>query len=171
MKKLDLNAGEKAPRVVNVVIEIPKGSSNKYEVDKETGLVRLDRVLYSPLFYPCDYGYIPGTLYSDGDPLDTLVLITHPTFPGCVLEARPIGVLCMRDEKGRDDKVLSVATRDPRYAGIETLDGVGDHTLREIEHFFNVYKELEDKEVEVLGWDGADAARKMIQECVLPAKR
>jgi inorganic pyrophosphatase len=171
MKKLDLNAGEKAPRVVNVVIEIPKGSSNKYEVDKETGLVRLDRVLYSPLFYPCDYGYIPGTLYSDGDPLDTLVLITHPTFPGCVLEARPIGVLCMRDEKGRDDKVLSVATRDPRYAAIETLDGVGDHTLREIEHFFNVYKELEDKEVEVLGWDGADAARKMIQECVLPAKR
>jgi inorganic pyrophosphatase len=170
MRGVDLTVGDKAPRVVNVVVEIPKGSSNKYEVDKETGLVRLDRVLYSPLFYPCDYGYIPGTLYSDGDPLDTLVLLTHPTFPGCVLEARPIGVLCMRDEKGRDDKVLSVAVRDPRYATIETLDGVGEHTLREIEHFFAVYKELEDKEVEVLGWDGADAARKMIQECTLPAK-
>lgn len=164
MNRFDVGAGDRAPRVVNVVVEIPKGSSNKYEVDKQTGLVRLDRVLYSPLFYPCDYGYIPGTMYSDGDPLDTLVLLTHPTFPGCVLDARPIGVLCMRDEKGRDDKVLSVGARDPRYARIKSLDGVGEHTLREIEHFFDVYKELEDKEVEVLGWDGADAARKMIQE-------
>jgi inorganic pyrophosphatase len=144
--------GPESPRIVNTVIEIPKGGSNKYEVDEVTGLVKLDRVLYSPLFYPCDYGYIPGTLYSDGDPLDVLVLLSHPTFPGCIVEARPIGVLGMSDDKGQDDKILCVALKDPRFAGINSIDELGTHTKKEIMHFFEVYKQLEEKQVSVIGW-------------------
>src|SRR5437773_1351596 len=105
MRLSDVGLGERAPEIVNTIIEIPKGSTNKYEIDRETGIVRLDRVLFSPLFYPCDYGYVPQTLYTDGDPLDALVLLTHPTFPGCVVEAKPLGVLAMKDEKGSDDKI------------------------------------------------------------------
>src|ERR1700681_4003500 len=108
MSLLDVLIGSQAPEIVNAVIEIPQGSTNKYEVDAKTGVIRLDRVLYSPLFYPFDYGYIPGTHYLDGDPLDVLVLISHPTFPGCVVEASAIGVLKMSDEKGPDEKILCV---------------------------------------------------------------
>lgn len=162
MSLAKVEIGELAPDVVNAIIEIPKGSSNKYEIDVETGVVRLDRVLYSPLFYPYDYGFIPQTVYTDGDPLDLLVLISHPTFPGCVVEVRPIGILGMRDEKGRDDKVLAVATRDPRFSGIMSLEDMGEHTRKEIVHFFEVYKELEDKTVEVLGWEGAETAKELI---------
>ena len=155
--------GPDAPNRVNVVIEIPKGSTNKYEIDPKSGIIKLDRVLFSPLFYPCDYGYIPQTLYSDGDAIDALVLLTHPTFPGCVVESRPIGVLKMSDEKGQDDKIICVATKDPRFAEVETLDDVSEHMRREIVHFFEVYKSLEEKSVYVLGWAGKDEALRIIE--------
>ena len=113
MSLLDVKIGPDAPETFNAIIEIPRGSTNKYEVDQETGTIKLDRVLYSPLFYPFDYGYIPQTHYLDGDPLDVLVLTSHPLFPGCVVEASPIGVLKMSDEKGPDEKILCVATEGP----------------------------------------------------------
>jgi inorganic pyrophosphatase len=164
MSLLNIGIGDRAPEIVNVIIEIPKGSSNKYEVDITTGIVKLDRVLYSPLFYPCEYGFIPGTLYSDGDPIDALVLTSHPTMPGCVLDCKPIGLLMMRDEKGRDDKILCVGMRDPRYNTMRSLQDVGDHVLREIVHFFEVYKQLEEKDVDVLGWDDAEMAKDIIEQ-------
>jgi len=154
--------GPNAPDVFNTVIEIPRGSTNKYEVDIETGLIKLDRVLYSPLFYPFDYGYIPQTHYLDGDPLDVLVLISHPTFPGCVIEASAIGVLEMTDEKGPDEKILCVAKKDPRFGYRTDLSQLNEHTTKEIMHFFEVYKGLEDKAVDVVGWHGPDVARELI---------
>lgn len=164
MSLLNAKIGSKAPAFVNTVIEIPKGSTNKYEVDSETGLIRLDRVLYSPLFYPFDYGYIPQTHYLDGDPLDVLVLNSHPTFPGCLVEAKPIGVLAMKDEKGPDEKILCVALADPRYGYRDAIDRVNPHTLKEIIHFFEVYKELEDKTVDVGDWRGRDLAVELIEK-------
>jgi inorganic pyrophosphatase len=156
--------GPNAPEQFNAVIEIPRGSTNKYEVDQETGIIKLDRVLYSPLFYPFDYGYIPQTHYLDGDPLDVLVLLTHPTFPGCVIEAAPIGVLYMTDEKGPDEKILAVALKDPRYGYRTSVDQLNEHTLKEIQHFFEVYKQLEEKAVEVHGWKGREDAISLIQQ-------
>ncbi|MCC7433806.1 MAG: inorganic diphosphatase [Methanoregulaceae archaeon] len=160
MSLLDVPIGPNAPQSFNTVIEIPKGSTNKYEMDPQTGLLRLDRVLYSPLFYPFDYGFIPQTLYLDGDPIDVLVMLMHPTFPGCIVEAKPIGLLEMRDDKGPDEKVLCVATKDPRFNNRTSLNDLNPHTLKEIYHFFEVYKALEDKEVEVVGWkDVIDAVQ------------
>jgi inorganic pyrophosphatase len=164
MSLLNATIGENAPVSFNTVIEIPRGSTNKYEVDAQTGLIRLDRVLFSPLFYPFDYGYIPQTHYLDGDPLDVLVLLSHPTFPGCVIEAAAIGVLEMADEKGPDEKILCVAKKDPRYGYRTSLDQLNDHTTKEIMHFFQVYKDLEDKFVEVLGWKGPEVANALIQK-------
>ena len=155
--------GPDAPNRVNVIVEIPKGSTNKYEIDPNTGIIRLDRFLFSPLFYPCDYGYIPQTLYSDGDAIDALVLLTHPTFPGCVVESRPIGVLKMSDEKGQDDKIICVASKDPRFSEVEALEDVSEHMRREIVHFFEVYKALEEKSVDVLGWESIREAHRIIE--------
>ena len=160
MSLLNAKIGNNAPERFNTIIEIPRGSTNKYEVDQETGLIHLDRVLYSPLFYPFDYGYIPQTKYLDGDPLDVLVLVTHPTFPGCVIEA--IGVLEMRDEKGPDEKILCVATKDPRYGTRTDISHINDHTTKEIMHFFQVYKDLEEKSVDVVGWHGPELAIELI---------
>jgi inorganic pyrophosphatase len=162
MSLLDVKIGSKAPEIVNTIIEIPRGATNKYEVDKETGVMRLDRVLFSPLFYPFDYGYIPQTHYLDGDPLDVLVLLSHPTFPGCLIEAKPIGVLEMTDDKGPDEKILCVATKDPRYGYRDNMDRVNPHTLKEITHFFEVYKHLEEKDVDVKGWHGRALALELI---------
>jgi inorganic pyrophosphatase len=164
MSLLDVPIGEYAPSIFNTIIEIPKGSTNKYEVDQKTGVVKLDRVLYSPLFYPFDYGYIPQTLYLDGDPLDTLVMLMHPTFPGCVVEAKAIGVLEMRDEKGPDEKILCVATKDPRFSNRKSLNDLNVHTLKEIIHFFEVYKQLEEKSVEVIGWNDVALAVQLIEK-------
>jgi inorganic pyrophosphatase len=164
MSLLDVPIGLKAPTIVNTIIEIPRGSTNKYEVDSKTGVIKLDRVLFSPLFYPFDYGYIPQTHYLDGDPLDVLVLLSHPTFPGCVIEAKPIGVLEMSDDKGPDEKILCVATKDPRYGYRESLDELNNHTLSELQHFFEVYKHLEEKDVEVKGWHGRDLAVELISK-------
>jgi len=135
-----------------VFVEIPSGSRNKYEWDTELGAIVLDRRLFTSMSYPADYGYIEGTLAEDGDPLDALVLVTEPTFPGCRLRARPVGVLLMHDDKGPDVKILCVALGDPHYAHVEGLDDVPAHKLIEVEHFFATYKLLEDKHVAVHGW-------------------
>jgi inorganic pyrophosphatase len=167
MSLLDVGPGPKPPEEVNVVIEIPKGSTNKYEVDQKTGVLKLDRVLYSPLFYPFDYGYIPQTLYLDGDPIDCLVILSHPTFPGCVVEARPIGVLAMQDDKGPDEKILAVADKDPRFNQRRSLSDINDHTKKEIIHFFEVYKQLEEKSVNVIGWHDVGIAMTLIERYLI----
>ena len=154
-----------ASDTVLAFIEIPRGSRNKYEFDEETGMFRLDRVLYSSVHYPADYGFIPDTLAEDGDHLDILVLTQEPTFPGCTIEARPLGGLDMADEKGSDVKVLAVPVGDPRYDHVLTLESLGDHWLREIETFFATYKLLEPKQTEVLGWHTAEEAWSVIGVC------
>ena len=164
MSLLDVSIGPDAPNVFNVVVEIPKGSTNKYEIDHQTGAIKLDRVLFSPLFYPCDYGYIPQTHYRDGDQIDVLLMISHPTFPGCVVEAKAIGVLEMKDEKGSDEKIVCVATKDPRYSERKSLNDLQEHTKKEIIHFFEVYKTLEEKSVEVIGWNDVALALQIIEK-------
>lgn len=149
--------------VVDAFIEIPKGSRNKYEFDEASGQFRLDRVLYSSVHYPTDYGFIAHTLAPDGDHLDILVVVHEPTFPGCVVEARPVGGLDMSDEKGSDFKVLAVPTGDPRFDHVRTLRDLAPHTLLEIEAFFATYKLLEPKDTEVLGWHEVDEAWEMIE--------
>jgi len=160
-----LPLGPQPPNEIYGIVEIPQGSSNKYEYRPELGVFVLDRVLYSPLFYPCEYGWIPETLSEDGDPLDVLILATHPTFPGCVLVARPVGALRMRDEKGVDHKVIAVSARDPRFDGMIALADLPPHRLTEVEHFFRVYKELEHKETEILGWLGREETGEVIMAC------
>ena len=147
---------------VRAIVEIPKGSRNKYEMDHETGRIRLDRTLFASVHYPADYGFIDGTLGEDGDPLDALVLVAEPTFPGCEIDARPVGVFRMSDDKGIDHKVLCVPVSDPLWSSIEGIAGVPPHLLVEIEHFFNVYKQLERKQTETEGWEDADAARSVV---------
>ncbi|NMP22322.1 inorganic diphosphatase [Sulfobacillus harzensis] len=149
---------------VDVVIEIPQGSQNKYEVDHETGRVRLDRVLYSPMHYPAEYGFIADTLGEDDDPLDVLVLATYPTFPGCTVSARILGMLEMSDEKGIDTKLLGVLADDPRFNHVQSLDDVNPHVLKEIPHFFATYKQLENKETHIGGWKGLDDALRVLEE-------
>ena len=160
----DVPVGKNAPEEVNVIIEIPKFSSNKYEYDPETDTIMLDRVLYSPLFYPWDYGFIPNTTYLDGDPVDVLVLIAHPTYPGIVVEAKPIGVLEMVDGGLPDEKLLCVASKDHRFGNRDSLAAIHQHTLDEIVHFFEVYKQLEHKNVEIKGWQPREAAYEIIRK-------
>lgn len=155
---------------VNVLVEIPRGSRNKYEYDDGLGMIRLDRVLFSSVHYPTDYGFIPGTLAPDGDHLDVLVLCEEPTFPGCLVPARVIGVLRMVDEKGSDDKVLAVPVGDPRFDDVHDLTDISAHWLREIENFFATYKFLEQRETQVTGWSGVAEAEALIGECLLAAK-
>jgi len=152
--------------VVDAFIEIPTGSQNKYEYDKERGVFMLDRVLFSPMHYPTEYGYLDGTLALDGDPLDILVLTTFPTFPGCVIESRVIGVLVMSDDKGQDEKLLAVPKSDPRWKEVNSLEDLPPHTLKEIEHFFQVYKDLENKKTVIEGWKDAAFAANLYEECV-----
>jgi inorganic pyrophosphatase len=146
-----------------MIVEIPKNSSNKYEYDGALGVFRLDRALYSPLHYPGDYGFIPGTLAEDHDPVDVLVLVDEPSFPGVMISVRPVGVLDMVDNAEPDHKVLAVPNHDPRYDQVHTIDQVFPHKLREIEHFFAIYKELEHKRTEMLGWRGPREAREAIR--------
>jgi len=159
-----LPIGSKAPDRVNAVIEIPQGSVHKYEFDKELHVFRLDRTLYSPVHYPGDYGFIPSTLGLDGDPLDVLVLVDSPSFSGCVMEVRPIGVLRMVDQGKQDEKLLAVVENDPVYREINDCSQVFPHLLREIEHFFSIYKNLEGKKTELAGWASAKVARRLIVE-------
>jgi len=148
----DIPLGEKSPQIINVVIEIPKGTRNKYEYDEVLDEIRLDRVLHSPVYYPTDYGFVPHTLSEDGDHLDILVIISEPTFPGCIVSVRPIGVLDMEDEAGRDYKIIAVAEKDPRSATINALDDTNEHFRKEVSHFFETYKHLENKCVKIKGW-------------------
>lgn len=150
----------------DVVIEIPKGQRNKYEMDHESGRIRLDRMLFTSTRYPADYGFIEHTLAEDGDPLDALVVLEEPTFPGCLIKCRAIGMFRMRDEKGRDDKVLCVPATDPRVAHLRDISDVPEFDLLEIQHFFQVYKALEPgKEVEAARWAGKQAADDEIEAC------
>jgi inorganic pyrophosphatase len=145
--------------VIDVVVEIPKGSRNKYEVDKVTGVIRLDRRLFSATVYPADYGFIPDTLAGDGDALDALVLLDDPTFPGCWITARPVAVLWMEDDKGEDAKVICVPAGDPRWAAVLDVDDISEEMRAEIQHFFEVYKLIEpDKHSSTRGWGGLDEA-------------
>jgi inorganic pyrophosphatase len=155
-------SAEDFPGIVEVVVEIPRGSRNKYEWDESAGVFRLDRVLASAVHYNFDYGFVTDTRSGDGDHTDALLLIDEPTFPGCRVWARPIGGLEMRDDKGPDFKVLCVAVADPHQAHVERLDQVRPHRLVEIEHFFNTYKLLEAKETDVVGWRDADTARTVL---------
>ena len=148
---------------IEVVVEIPRGGRNKYEFDRERGVFVLDRVLYSSVHYPTDYGFVASTLALDGDALDALVVVDEPTFPGCHVMARPIGVLAMRDEKGPDQKILAVPIGDPRFDSIQDLHDIDGHWLREIENFFQTYKTLEDKWTDVVGWEDAASAARVIR--------
>jgi inorganic pyrophosphatase len=149
-----------------VVIEIPKGSKNKYELDKETGLLRLDRVLYSAVYYPAEYGFIPRTYCDDGDPLDVLVLAQKPVFPLTIVEARAIGVMRMRDEKGSDDKILGVSVHDPAFADYTDKDQLPPHVLRQVQRFFQDYKVLEQKKVVIEDLLGPVEAVSIIREAL-----
>lgn len=153
-------------KTFDVLIEIPKGSRNKYEYDFELKKIRYDRMLFSSMMYPADYGFIPETLALDGDPLDILVLVHEPTFPGCVMEVKPIGVFHMADEKGPDEKIICVPVSDPIWNKYSDLNEINPHLVKEIEHFFQVYKDLENKKVDVGGWGDASEARAIIDACV-----
>jgi len=155
------------PGLLNVLIEIPAGSQNKYEFDKDLNAFTLDRVLYSAVHYPCDYGFIPNTLGDDRDPLDALVLIDQPTFPGCVITARPLGMLIMIDGGDRDEKILCVAAKDPRYAHVNSLEDLSPHRLEEIAEFFRSYKNLEKKVTEINGWQGVDAVQFLVDQAIV----
>ncbi len=162
---LELPMGEDAPSLVTAVVEIPQGSVNKYEYDKTLHVFRLDRNLFSPVHYPGDYGFIPRTLAKDGDPLDILILGDAPSFPGCVLIARPVGLFRMLDQGIEDEKVVAFASANPTFSQIENYTSVYPQILREVEHFFAIYKDLEGKRTQPLGWDDVEAARKTILEC------
>lgn len=153
--------GDNGP--VEVRIEIPRGSRNKYEYDENAGTIRLDRVLYSSMDYAADYGYIPDSCAPDGDPLDVLVPVEEPTVPGCLVRARPIGLLRMSDEKGEDDKILAVLSDDPRFEELADIGQLARHWLREIENFLRTYKLLEGIETEVFSWEGSRSAQELIR--------
>jgi inorganic pyrophosphatase len=154
------------PGIINVLIEITGGSKNKYEFDKEIEAFALDRVLSSSVQYPYDYGFIPNTLADDGDPLDGMVIIDEPTFPGCVIPARPIGFLEMIDGGDRDEKILCVPDKDPRYAQVRSLKDVAPHRLDEIAEFFRSYKNLEKKVTEILGWQDVHQVQALVEKSI-----
>jgi inorganic pyrophosphatase len=152
-------------QVVDVIIEIPRGSRNKYEMDHTRGRIRLDRTLFTSMSYPADYGFVPQTLAEDGDPLDAMVLVSQPTFPGCTVRARPIGVFWMHDEHGPDAKLLCVPESDARYADCTDIDDVAESVRREIWHFFDVYKDIEPmKSSDTRGWGHAGDAAQCLSE-------
>ncbi|HEY7703333.1 MAG TPA: inorganic diphosphatase [Acidimicrobiia bacterium] len=149
---------------VVMVVEIPRGSRNKYEVDHETGEIFLDRTLFTATRYPADYGYIPDTLADDGDPLDILCLTTDPTFPTCRIRVRPVAVLRLEDQGEIDDKVISVPAGDPRHDAVQDVGDLEEHFRKELEHFFLVYSELEKEAVTSFGWEGRDLAMQLIED-------
>ena len=159
---------KKEPDIINTLIEVPKGSRNKYELDKELNVYKLDRVLYSSVQYPGDYGHIPNTLWDDGDPLDVLIKVREPSFPGCLIEARIIGILNMHDNGDNDAKILAVPNDDPYYERIKDINDVSPAFLKEVEHFFQVYKQLEPKkEVKVNGWGNKEEAIKAVKKSII----
>lgn len=162
----DVSHGKKVPDEINVIVEINKGSKNKYEIDKETGLIALDRAMHSAQDYPFDYGFVPQTLWDDEDALDVVLLTTYPLLPGILVSARPIAIMGMVDSGEADDKVIAVPTDDPRWTEVKDLSDINKHTLKEIEHFFATYKQIQKKVVEVTGFKGADDARKAVTRSI-----
>jgi inorganic pyrophosphatase len=166
-----ITLGDQSPKVVNAIIEIVKQTSNKYEYDEKLDIIKLDRVLHSPMYYPVDYGFIPETRSKDGDHLDVMVMTNAPVFTGCLLEVRPVGVLIMSDESGDDEKILAVPIKNPAYDEIKKLSDVPEHFLKELIHFFTEYKRLEqNKKVTVKGWLNRQEAYKIIHESNLVYK-
>src|SRR5436309_4403457 len=152
-----------AERSLRCLVEIPKGSSNKYEYDHDENVIKLDRFLFSSMVYPTDYGFIPETLGLDGDPLDAMVCVSEPTFPGCMIDVKPIALFRMEDDKGVDDKILCVPLQDPAWNTLEQLDDLSKALRDEIAHFFSVYKDLEQKKVRVDGWYSKEDALEEIE--------
>jgi inorganic pyrophosphatase len=163
---MDVPPGTDIPSVVNAIVEIPKGRRSKFEIDKKTGLFRLDRYLYSSSHYPSDYGFIPQTLAEDGDALDVLVMVNEPTFTSCLIEARVIGLFRMRDRGVNDFKILGVPNADPLFAEYRNLRDAPSHFLREVEHFFATYKQLEGVAIETMGWATAQDAAAEVRASV-----
>lgn len=164
MNLIELDPGPESPRYIRAIVEIPKGSSNKYEYDGELGLFKLSRTLYSPMHYPADYGFVPGTMAEDRDPLDILVFVTSASYPGIMSMVRPIGVMDMLDGDEPDHKIIAVPHRDPRFASVERVEDLAPHSKREIEHFFSIYKELEGKQTTMQGWRSQSSAFETITE-------
>jgi len=162
----DVSLGNNVPNEFNTIIEIPKGSKNKYEVDKGTGMIKLDRAMKTAQDYPFDYGFAPQTLWEDDDPLDVVVLTTYPLHPGILVNVRPVGVMRMIDGGEGDDKILTVPVEDPRWADVKDVGDINKHTLKEIKHFFETYKQIEGKEVEISGFEGRDAAMKSVEKSI-----
>lgn len=165
----NLPIGTNAPVEVNTVIEVPKGSSNKYKYRPDLDVFRFDHTLWSPLYYPCDYGWICGTKPEGArKPLNVLVMASNPTFAGCLIVARPVGTLLMHDTKGEDNKVLAVAVADPRLDDVRSLNDLSEHTLLEIQHFFEIYQALEQREVTIGGWENVDDTHARIRRLMDP---
>ena len=151
---------------MNVIVEINKGSNNKYEIDKETGLIALDRAMHTSQDYPYDYGFVPQTLWDDGDPLDVVILTTYPLFPGILVRVRPVGMMDMVDDGDSDVKIIAVPTKDPRWDDVKDLKDVNKHTIKEMEHFFSTYKKLQNKEVVIKGFEGKDKAMEAFNKAI-----
>jgi inorganic pyrophosphatase len=162
----DITPGKNIPKEINVIVEIEKGSKNKYELDKETGLIKLDRVMYTSQDYPFDYGFVPQTHWHDGDPLDVVLLTTHPLVPGLLLTARPVGVLDMIDDGESDAKIIAVPVKDPRWNEVKDLSDVNPHTIEEIKHFFETYKQIQKKTVTIPTIRDAKSAMEVVLEGV-----
>lgn len=160
----DLEPGDKSK--ITVVVEINKGSKNKYEIDKKTGLIKLDRAAHTAQDFPFDYGFVPQTLWHDNDPLDVIVLTTYPLNPGILVEVRPVGIMNMIDGGEGDDKIIVVPVEDPRWDEVKDLQDINKHTLKEMEHFYSTYKKLQNKEVEITGFKGANEAKAAFEEGV-----
>ena len=159
----EISAGNNLPEEINVIIEIPKGSKNKYEIDKETGLIALDRAMHSAQDYPFDYGFVPQSFWDDNDALDVILLTTYPLAPGILVKARPVAIMGMIDCGDKDDKIIAVPVDDPRWDEVKDLSDINKHTIKEMEHFFSTYKKIQEKEVEVTGFEGRNAAEKAIE--------
>lgn len=158
----DITAGKNVPDTINVIVEIPKGSKNKYEIDKETGLITLDRAMHSSQDYPFDYGFMPQSHWEDGDPLDVVILTTYPLAPGILVKVRPVAVMNMIDDGDSDAKIIGVPEKDPRWDYVTNISDINKHTLKEIEHFFKTYKIIQNKEVQIDGFADKTAAHAAI---------
>lgn len=162
----DIEAGKNIPESINVIVEINKGSKNKYEIDKETGLIALDRAMHTSQDYPFDYGFVPQTLWDDGDALDVVLLTTYPLLPGILVRARPVAIMHMVDGGEADEKIIAVPEDDPRWNEVMDLSDINKHTLKEIEHFFATYKKIQNKTVEINGFEGSNKAKEAITRSI-----
>ena len=159
----EISPGKNVPNVINVIIECPKGTKNKYEIDKETGLIKLDRAMKTSQDYPFDYGFVPQSLWEDNDPLDVVLLTTYPLAPGILVEARPVGIMNMIDGGEGDDKIIAVPKDDPRFDNVKNLNDLNPYTLKEMQHFFETYNTIDGKKVVVKGFKKKDEALKAVK--------